>query len=46
LFFDPSKFDFQIPAGLNSTKSVVRLHLTVATDALQVVQSAKLDTVR
>jgi len=24
--FDPSKFDLHIPAGLNSMKSVVRLH--------------------
>ena len=24
--FDPSKFDFQIPAGLNSVKSVLWLH--------------------
>ena len=24
--FDPSKFDFQIPAGLNSAKSVLWLH--------------------
>jgi len=25
-FFDPLKFDFQIPAGLNFTKSVVCMH--------------------
>ena len=31
--FDPSKFDFQIPAGLNSAKSVLWLHLIVVTDA-------------
>jgi len=31
--FNPSKFDFQIPAGLNSAKSVLCLHKTVATDA-------------
>jgi len=24
--FDPPKFDFQIPAGLNSAKSLLRLH--------------------
>ena len=31
--FDPLKFDFQIPAGLNSVKSVLWLQLTAVTDA-------------
>ena len=31
--FDPLKFDFQIPTGLNSAKSILWLHKTAVTNA-------------